>query len=221
MRKYFITGLLVLVPLAITLWVLNLVIGTLDQSLLLVPQQWQPRTHIPGLGAIITLVVVFLTGLLANNLVGNYVVRLWERMLHRIPVVNSIYGSVKQVSDTLFSSSGNAFRKAVLIPYPHENAYTIGFLTGVPGGDVKNHLVGDYVSVYVPTTPNPTSGFFLMLERSRVVELDMSVDAALKYIVSMGVVAPPDLVPAATAPVATAPVATAVPEHAAALEIKN
>ncbi|WP_323144587.1 DUF502 domain-containing protein [Massilia phyllosphaerae] len=210
MRKYFITGLLVLVPLAITLWVLNLVIGTLDQSLLLVPQQWQPRTHIPGLGAIITLVVVFLTGLLTNNLVGNYVVRLWERLLHRIPVVNSIYGSVKQVSDTLFSSSGNAFRKAVLIPYPHENSYTIGFLTGVPGGDVKNHLVGDYVSVYVPTTPNPTSGFFLMLERSRVVELDMSVDAALKYIVSMGVVAPPDLTPAA-----------AVPVNAAALEIKN
>ena len=219
MRKYFITGLLVLVPLAITLWVLNLVIGTLDQSLLLVPQQWQPRTHIPGLGAIITLVVVFLTGLLANNLVGNYVVRLWERLLHRIPVVNSIYGSVKQVSDTLFSSSGNAFRKAVLIPYPHENSYTIAFLTGVPGGDVKNHLVGDYVSVYVPTTPNPTSGFFLMLKRSRVVELDMSVDAALKYIVSMGVVAPPDLMPVDTAAAATA--ATAVPAHAAALEIKN
>jgi uncharacterized membrane protein len=194
MRKYFITGLLVLVPLAITLWVLNLVIGTLDQSLLLVPQQWQPRTHIPGLGAIITLAIVLLTGLLTNNLVGNWVVRLWERMLSRIPVVNSIYNSVKQVSDTLFSSSGNAFRKAVLIPYPHENSYTIAFLTGVPGGDVKNHLVGDYVSVYVPTTPNPTSGFFLMLERSRVVELDMSVDAALKYIVSMGVVAPPDLV---------------------------
>jgi uncharacterized membrane protein len=196
MRKYFITGLLVLVPLAITLWVLNLVIGTLDQSLLLVPQQWQPRTHIPGLGAIITLAIVLLTGLLTNNLVGNWVVRLWERMLNRIPVVNSIYNSVKQVSDTLFSSSGNAFRKAVLIPYPHEHSYTIAFLTGVPGGDVKNHLVGDYVSVYVPTTPNPTSGFFLMLERSRVVELDMSVDAALKYIVSMGVVAPPDLVPA-------------------------
>jgi uncharacterized membrane protein len=194
MRKYFITGLLVLVPLAITAWVLNLVIGTLDQSLLLVPQQWQPRTHIPGLGAIITLAIVFLTGLLTNNLVGNYVVRLWERVLHRIPVVNSIYGSVKQVSDTLFSSSGNAFRKAVLIPYPHADSWTIAFLTGVPGGDVKNHLVGDYVSVYVPTTPNPTSGFFLMLERSKVVELDMSVDAALKYIVSMGVVAPPDLV---------------------------
>ena len=134
---------------------------------------------------------MFLTGVLTNNLVGKWFVRLWERLLNRIPVVNSIYGSVKQVSDTLFSSSGNAFRKAVLIPYPHENSYTIAFLTGVPGGDVKNHLVGDYVSVYVPTTPNPTSGFFLMMERSRVVELDMSVDAALKYIVSMGVVAPP------------------------------
>jgi uncharacterized membrane protein len=215
MRKYFITGLLVLVPLAITLWVLNLVIGTLDQSMLLVPQGWQPSTRIPGLGAIVTLAIVFLTGLLANNLVGNYVVRLWERLLHRIPVVNSIYGSVKQVSDTLFSSSGNAFRKAVLIPYPHENCWTIAFLTGVPGGDVKNHLVGDYVSVYVPTTPNPTSGFFLMLERSKVVELDMSVDAALKYIVSMGVVAPPDL--AAAAAVA----ANAVPGGAVVTETKN
>ncbi|WP_296945319.1 DUF502 domain-containing protein [uncultured Massilia sp.] len=191
MRKYFITGLLVLVPLAITAWVLNLVIGTLDQSLVLVPKEWQPHTHIPGLGAIITLAIVFLTGLLTNNLVGKWVVRMWERVLHRIPVVNSIYGSVKQVSDTLFSSSGNAFRKAVLIPYPHENAYTIAFLTGVPGGDVANHLAGDYVSVYVPTTPNPTSGFFLMMERSRTVELDMTVDEALKYIVSMGVVAPP------------------------------
>jgi uncharacterized membrane protein len=190
MRKYFITGMLVLVPLAITAWVLSAVIGTLDKSLVLVPAQWRPDTYIPGLGAIITLAIVFLTGLLTNNLVGKWVVRFWERLLHRIPVVNSIYGSVKQVSDTLFSSSGNAFRKAVLIPYPHEHSYTIAFLTGVPGGDVKNHLPGDYVSVYVPTTPNPTSGFFLMMERSRVVELDMSVDAALKYIVSMGVVAP-------------------------------
>ena len=191
MRKYFITGALVLVPLAITAWVLNFVISTLDQSLVLVPSEWQPRTYIPGLGAIITLAIVFLTGVLTNNLVGKWFVRMWERLLQRIPVVNSIYGSVKQVSDTLFSSSGNAFRKAVLIPYPHENSYTIAFLTGVPGGDVKNHLVGDYVSVYVPTTPNPTSGFFLMMEKSRVVELDMTVDAALKYIVSMGVVAPP------------------------------
>lgn len=200
MRKYFITGLLILVPLAITAWVLNLVISTMDQSLLFVPERWQPHTligfDIPGLGTMLTILIVFLTGLLTNNLVGNYIVKLWEKLLQRIPVVSSLYGSVKQVSDTLFSSSGNAFRKAVLIPYPHQNSWTIAFLTGVPGGDVKNHLVGDYVSVYVPTTPNPTSGFFLMLARKDVVELDMTVDAALKYIVSMGVVAP-EHVPAA------------------------
>ena len=196
MRKYFITGLLILVPLAITAWVLNLVISTMDQSLLFVPERWQPRTligfDIPGLGTLLTVLIVFLTGLLTNNLVGNYVVRLWEKLLTRIPVVSSLYSSVKQVSDTLFSSSGNAFRKAVLIPYPHQNSWTIAFLTGTPGGDVKNHLVGDYVSVYIPTTPNPTSGFFLMMAKKDVVELDMSVDAALKYIVSMGVVAPED-----------------------------
>ena len=194
MRKYFITGLLILVPIAITAWVLNAVISTMDQSLLILPERWQPHNivgfDIPGLGTILTIAIVFVTGLLANNLIGNYFVRLWERLLHRIPVVSSLYGSVKQVSDTLFSSSGNAFRKAVLIPYPHAESYTIAFLTGTPGGDVKNHLLGDFVSVYVPTTPNPTSGFFLMMERSKVVELDMSVDAALKYIVSMGVVAP-------------------------------
>ena len=197
MRKYFITGLLILVPLAITAWVLNLVISTMDQSLLFVPHRWQPRTlfgfNIPGLGTLLTVVIIFLTGLLTNNLVGNYVLRVWEKLLKRIPLVNSLYSSVKQVSDTLLSSSGNAFRKAVMIPYPHQNSYTIAFLTGTPGGDVKNHLVGDYVSVYVPTTPNPTSGFFLMMARKDVVELDMSVDAALKYIVSMGVVAPEDV----------------------------
>lgn len=194
-RKYFLTGLLILVPLAITLWVLNIIVGTLDQSLLVLPEHWRPKLtllgfNVPGLGAVLTIVIVFCVGLLANNLIGNYILRLWEKLLHRIPVVSSLYGSVKQVSDTLFSSSGNAFRKAVLIPYPHANSYTIAFLTGTPGGDVKNHLVGDYVSVYVPTTPNPTSGFFLMMARSQVVELDMTVDAALKYIVSMGVVAP-------------------------------
>ena len=147
MRKYFLTGLLVLVPLAITAWVLSLIISTLDQSLLFVPEAWQPRTvfgmDIPGFGAILTLAIVFLTGLLTNNLVGGYVVRLGDRLLKRIPVVSSLYGSVKQVSDTLFSSSGNAFRTPVLIPYPHADSYTIGFLTGVPGGDVKNLLVGD------------------------------------------------------------------------------
>lgn len=194
MRKYFITGLLILVPLAITLWVLQLVIGTLDQSLLLLPPQWRPEAvfgfRVPGLGAILTLLFIFLTGLATRNFVGKQIVQFWEGLLVRIPVVNSIYTSVKQVSDTLFSSSGNAFRKAVLIEYPRQGSWAIAFLTGVPGGDVKNHLVGDYVSVYVPTTPNPTSGFFLMMPRADVIELEMSVEEALKYIVSMGVVSP-------------------------------
>lgn len=194
MRKYFITGLLILVPLAITLWVLNLVISTMDQSLLLLPETWRPAHwlghNIPGLGAILTLLIVFLTGLAARNFIGRRLVLLWEGLLTRIPVVKSIYSSVKQVSDTLFSPSGNAFRKAVLIQYPRQGSWTIAFLTGAPGGEVKNHLQGDFISVYVPTTPNPTSGFFLMLPRADAIELDMSVDAALKYIVSMGVVAP-------------------------------
>ncbi|RQO34856.1 hypothetical protein DBR37_10810 [Herminiimonas sp. KBW02] len=194
MRKYFVTGLLILVPLAITLWVLNLIVGTMDQSLLLLPARWRPEAlfgfAIPGLGTILTLLVIFLTGLATRNFIGNRVVALWESILHRIPVFNTIYSSVKQVSDTLFSSSGNAFRKALLIEYPRKGAWTIAFLTGAPGGDVRNHLVGDYVSVYVPTTPNPTSGFFLMIPREDTVELDMSVDEALKYIVSMGVVTP-------------------------------
>ena len=194
MRKYFITGLLVLVPLAITLWVLNLIIGTMDQSLLLLPPRWRPEAlfgfHIPGIGTILTLLIIFLTGLATRNFIGNQVLSVWEGILVRIPVVNSIYSSVKQVSDTLFSSSGNAFRKALLVQYPRQGSWTIAFLTGVPGGDVKNHLAGDYISIYVPTTPNPTSGFFLMIPRGDAIELDMNVDEALKYIVSMGVVSP-------------------------------
>ncbi|MFZ6711747.1 DUF502 domain-containing protein [Undibacterium sp. TC9W] len=197
MRKYFITGLLILVPLAITLWVLHAIISTMDQSLLLLPVEWRPEKlvgfKVLGIGTILTLLIVFVTGLLAQNFIGNYVIKAWEGLLQRIPIVSSIYSSVKQVSDTLFSSSGNAFRKAVLIEYPRRDCWTIGFLTGVPGGDVVNHLKGDFVSVYVPTTPNPTSGFFLMLPRDEAIELDMSVDAALKYIVSMGVVAPEHL----------------------------
>ncbi len=195
MRKYFVTGLLILVPLIITLWVLSLIVGTLDQSLLLLPEQWRPDVllvgrHIPMLGTIFTLLIVFVTGVLARNFVGNQVLRFWELVLNRIPFVNSIYSSVKQVSDTLLSSSGNAFRKAVLVEYPRAGSWTIAFVTGAPGGDVKNHLTGDFISLYVPTTPNPTSGFFLMVPREQTIELDMTVDAALKYIVSMGVVAP-------------------------------
>ena len=194
MRKYFVTGLLILVPLVITVWVISMIVGTLDQSLLLLPVAWRPEAlvgfHIPLLGTIFTLLIIFITGLATRNFIGNQVVRAWELVLTRIPVVNSIYSSVKQVSDTLLSSSGNAFRKAVLVEYPRQGSWTIAFVTGVPGGDVANHLQADYISLYVPTTPNPTSGFFLMVPREQTIELDMSVDEALKYIVSMGVVAP-------------------------------
>ena len=194
MKRYFITGLLVLVPLLITLWVLATLIGIMDQSLLLLPSAWRPEAQlgyrIPGLGALLTLLIVFVTGLVATNFFGKQVVYIWELLLARIPIVNTIYSSVKQVSDTLFSGSGQAFRKALLVQFPHQGSWTIAFLTGQPGGDVTNHLQGEYVSVYVPTTPNPTGGYFLMMRKSDVIELDMSVDEALKYIISMGVVAP-------------------------------
>lgn len=194
MRKYFITGLLTLVPIAITAWVLHAVISSMDQTLLLLPEQWRPEAliglKIPGFGVVLTVLIIFITGLLTRNFIGNYIVSAWEALLNRIPIVNSIYSSVKQVSDTLFSSSGNAFSKALLIEYPRQGAWTIAFLTGKPSGDVSKHLGEDFVSVYVPTTPNPTSGYFLIIPKKDAIELDMSVDTALKYVVSMGVVAP-------------------------------
>lgn len=193
-KRYFITGLLVLVPLVITIWVLKALLGLMDQSLLLLPTSWRPLAQtgydIPGIGALLTLLIVFVTGMIATNFFGKRIILFWESLLSRVPVVKSIYYSVKQVSDTLFSDSGQAFRKALLVQYPREGSWTIAFMTGQPGGDVVNHLKGEYVSVYVPTTPNPTSGFFLMMPKADVVELDMSVDEALKYIISMGVVAP-------------------------------
>ena len=195
MKRYIITGLLIWIPLVITIWVLHFLVSTMDQSLDLLPPEWQPEAilgrRIPGIGAILTVLIVFVTGILASNILGQRLVALWESILRRIPVVNSIYHGVKQVSDTLFKPGGQAFRKALLIEWPREGTWTIAFLTGVPGGDVANHLRGDYVSVYVPTTPNPTGGYFVMLPREDVIELNMSVDAALKYIISMGV-APPE-----------------------------
>ena len=194
-KRYFITGLLIWVPLVITGWVLSSIVSALDQSLRLLPEAIHPQNlvgfAIPGAGAVLTLLMILVTGLLAANFIGQKLVGWWEKLLARIPVVNSVYNSVKQVSDTLFSPNGNAFRKAVLVRYPHAESWTIAFLTGQPGGDVVNHLAGDFVSVYVPTTPNPTSGFFLMMRSKDVLELDMTVDEALKYIISMGVVAPP------------------------------
>ncbi|MEK7835699.1 MAG: DUF502 domain-containing protein [Pseudomonadota bacterium] len=194
MKKYFVTGLLVWVPLGITLWVLHLLVSTMDQTLLLLPEEFRTErwlgVYVPGMGVVMTVVVVLVTGVVVTNFLGQRLLLFWEGVLSRIPVVKSIYNSVKQVSDTLFTSGGHAFRKALLVQYPREGSWTIAFLTGEPGGDVINHQHGEYWSVYVPTTPNPTSGFFLMIPKADVIELDMSVDAALKYIISMGVVAP-------------------------------
>ena len=196
MKKYLITGLLIWIPLVITIWVLKVIFDALDQSLLLLPIELRTESwlgvHIPGLGALMTIVVVLLTGVFATNFFGARLVEVWHDILHRIPVVNSIYSSVKQISDTLFSSSGQAFRKALLVQWPREGMWTIAFLTGTPSGNVRKHIPPDCLSVYVPTTPNPTGGYFVIVQRKDVVELDMTVDQALKYVISMGVVPPPD-----------------------------
>ena len=193
-RRWLLAGLLVLVPLAITLAVLNWIVSTLDQTLLILPMAWHPDRllgfHLPGFGVLLTLGIVLLMGAVASNFLGNKLLMLGNALLRRIPIVRSIYSSVKQVSDTLFSENGNAFRKALLVQWPREGVWTIGFLTGLPGGDVVNHLPGDYLSVYIPTTPNPTGGYFVMLKKTECIELQMSVDEALTYVISMGVVVP-------------------------------
>ncbi len=202
MKKYLIAGLLVWLPLAVTIWVLQAVLGLLDGMfawLLSGTQIVLPATahasveklrHVPGLGVVVVLLGLLLTGIFATNIVGQWSLRQGHRILSKIPIVKSIYNSVRQVSDTLFSSSGNAFREAVLVQYPRAGSWTIAFVTGRPGGEAALHLTGDYLSIYVPTTPNPTSGFFLMLPRADVIPLAMTVDDALKYVISMGVVAP-------------------------------
>ena len=194
-RKWLLSGLLTLVPAIITLWVLDWVVSTLDQTLRILPEAWQPQAlfgmRIPGLGVLFALLIVLSIGALASNFVGNKLVNWWHALLHRIPVVRSIYSGVKQVSDTLFSEKGNAFRKALLVQWPREGMWTIAFLTGTPGGDVARHLSAqDYISVYVPTTPNPTGGYFVMVHKRDCVELAMSVDEALTYVISMGVIVP-------------------------------
>ena len=193
-RRWLLAGLLVLVPLIITVWVLNWVVGTLDQTLQILPAHWQPDRllgiHIPGFGVLLALVIVLLIGAIASNFMGRRLLSWWNALLGRIPIVRSIYSSVKQVSDTLFSENGNAFRKALLVQWPRPGVWTIAFQTGTPGGDVLTHLGDDYLSVYVPTTPNPTGGYFVMLKRSDCIELAMTVDEALTYVISMGVVSP-------------------------------
>lgn len=190
-KRYFVTGLLVWIPLVITVWVIALLIGTLESFVpAFLSSQSLFGLQIPGFQVVLVLLVVLLTGMLAANFIGQALVDRWEQLLGRIPLVRSIYNSVKQVSDTVLAPDGQAFREAVLVQYPRHGAWTIAFLTGAPGGEVADKLGSDFVSVYVPTTPNPTSGFFLMMPRQDVKVLDMTVDAALKYIVSMGVVAP-------------------------------
>jgi uncharacterized membrane protein len=195
LRKWLIAGLLVVLPVAITLWVLQWIINTLDQTLLILPNAWHPDRllgfHLPGLGVLLALGVLLLVGAGASNYVGRHLLGWSDGIFNRIPVVRSIYSGVKQVSDTLFSENGNAFRTTVLVQWPRPDVWTIAFVTGIPGGDVANYLQGDWVSVYVPTTPNPTGGYFVMLRRSECIELQMSVDEALRYIISMGVVVPP------------------------------
>ena len=194
LRKWLVAGLLVIVPVAVTFAVLRWIVETLDSTLLVLPERWQPDkligVHIPGFGVLLTLAILLIVGGIASNFFGKKLVEWGDRLVARIPVVRSIYSSVKQVSDTLFSPGGNAFRTAVLVQWPRADVWTIGFVTGTPGGDVSNHLVGDYLSVYVPTTPNPTGGYFVMLRKSDCIELKMTVDEALKYVISMGVVSP-------------------------------
>ena len=196
LRKWLFTGLLVIVPGVITAWVLTWIVSTLDQTLTILPGAWHPDRllgfHIPGFGVLLTLAILLIVGAFASNFAGRKLVSLGDSLVTRIPVVRSIYSSVKQVSDTLFSESGNAFRTAVLVQWPRDGVWTVAFITGQPSGEVAGYLRDEFVSVYVPTTPNPTSGYFVLMRKSDCVELDMSIDAALKYIVSMGVVAPPD-----------------------------
>jgi uncharacterized membrane protein len=226
LRRYLIAGLIVWVPLGITIWVLHWLLTSLDQILLVLPESLRPRAlfgfDIPGLGLVVFFVILLLTGVLAANFFGQRLILAWEAILGRIPFVKSIYSSVKQVSDTLLSDKGYAFRKALLVEFPRPGSWTIAFLTGTPSPVVTPYLSGEHVSVYVPTTPNPTGGYFLMLPRSQVRELDMTVDEALKYIISMGVVVPRPHVPTSPPPTLGRPAGThADPAHAPVADSRN
>ena len=194
LRRWFVAGILVWIPLVITLWVLKLLVDLMDQTLLFLPADYHTDAlfgfHVPGMGIILTAAIVLLTGAFAANFFGRRILGLGDQILQRVPVVRSIYGGVKQISDTLFSPEGKAFRRAVLVRYPHQGAWTVALVTGNPEHEVASLLGREQVAVFVPTTPNITAGFFLVVPRSETLELDMSVDDALKYIISMGVAEP-------------------------------
>jgi len=194
LRRYLVAGLLVWIPLGITVWVLALIVDVMDQSLRLLPDRFRSEAlfgfHVPGLGIILTAAILLVTGALAANLFGRRLLALGHRLLSHIPIVRSIYGGVKQISDTLFSPEGKAFRRAVLVRYPHADAWTVALVTGTPEHEVADILGREQISVFVPTTPNITAGFFLIVPRSETRPLEMSVDDALKYIISMGVAEP-------------------------------
>jgi uncharacterized membrane protein len=194
LRRYLIAGLLVWVPLGVTIIVIKLFVDLLDGFLEILPEAWQPDQllgiHIPGLGIVLVTLFMLLTGVLVRNLFGRQLIRLGEHLLDRIPLVRSIYGAVKQITESLFSGSGKSFRKVVLVRYPHPSSWTLAFQTGDGSPEARAKTGRRLVSVFVPTTPNPTSGFFLMVPEDEIIELEMSVDDGLKMLLSVGVVVP-------------------------------
>ncbi len=193
-RRYLIAGLLIWVPLGITIFVVRLLINWLDGSILLIPEAYRPETligfAIPGLGVLLSIFVVMFTGLLAANLFGRKLVKFWESLLSHVPLVRSIYSGAKQLAETMFSESGESFRKVLLVEFPRRGLWTLAFLTGTDQGEVQTKTGHDVINVYIPTTPNPTGGYFVMVPREDVQELDMSVDDGLKMLMSMGAVVP-------------------------------
>jgi len=198
MRKWFISGILVWLPIVVTIVVIKFVLDMLNQSLLLLPPHFQPDVllgvHVPGIGVVLTLGVILATGVFAANFIGSKLVDLADSLMARIPLVRTIYLGVKQVTKTVFTPGGQSFRKVWLVEYPRKNMWTIAFQTGVVSDKMKG-LIGydEMISIYVPTTPNPTSGFLLMVPHSELIELDISVDQALKLVISLGVVQPKEL----------------------------
>ncbi|MCG7984184.1 MAG: DUF502 domain-containing protein [Candidatus Thiodiazotropha lotti] len=192
LRRYLVAGLLVWLPLGASYLVVSLLVDWMDRSLLLLPQAYRPETllgfHIPGLGVLLSLVILFITGLVAANLFGRRLVKLWEALVSRIPLVRSVYSAVKQLVETMFADNGRSFRKVVLVEFPRRGLWTLAFLTNEESGPIQEVLGRELVSVYIPTTPNPTGGYFVLLPKEEVRELEMSVDDGLKMLLSMGAV---------------------------------